>query len=335
MSEVRAYNSPLREEKARSTREAIFVALFALMGSAGAPDEITTEAIAQKAGVQRRTLFRHFATKDDLLAAFWPWLNARIGVSSAPETLQGIIDGPRRTFHQFDAHEAAIRAALERAITDGTGLEMLLAVTRRDGAESLWDAGLSHVASGDTTREELLRVVDAPDATAGGGLYDSHVLRRTVTGPTAIVAGVVDVYVLRRVEDSWRFLALQRKQDTRCPGTWETVHGRIESGERPEDAAIREVREEAGLSAARLYNVTVQPFYLHIFAAVQLAVVFAAIVTDGDVVLGGEHERFEWLAPEAAIERFIWPRSKEALKTILALLAGGDAGPVEDVLRVR
>ncbi|MBZ6076351.1 TetR/AcrR family transcriptional regulator [Microvirga puerhi] len=81
MSSVRAYNSPLREEKTRETREAILAALFELMDSASAPDEISTEAIAQKAGVQRRTIFRHFATKDDLLAAFWPWLNARIGAA--------------------------------------------------------------------------------------------------------------------------------------------------------------------------------------------------------------------------------------------------------------
>lgn len=121
MSDVRAYNSPMREEKARETREAIFVALFELMESAaGALDEITTEAIAQKAGVQRRTLFRHFATKDELLAAFWPWLNTRIGVSAAPETLQDIVDGPRRAFGRFDAHEAAIRAALHSR----TGREM-------------------------------------------------------------------------------------------------------------------------------------------------------------------------------------------------------------------
>lgn len=120
MSSVRAYNSPLREEKARETREAILAALFELMDSASAPDEISTEAIARKAGVQRRTLFRHFATKDDLLAAFWPWLNARIGVSATPESLNEVVDGPRQAFPRFDAHEAAIRASLHSR----TGREM-------------------------------------------------------------------------------------------------------------------------------------------------------------------------------------------------------------------
>jgi AcrR family transcriptional regulator len=113
MSTVRAYNSPARDEKARETREAILTALFELIESAGdAPEDISTELIARKAGVERRTLFRHFAAKDDLLAAFWGWLNARIGVSTTPETLREIVDGPRGAFPRFDAYEALIRAAL-------------------------------------------------------------------------------------------------------------------------------------------------------------------------------------------------------------------------------
>jgi hypothetical protein len=120
MSNVSAYNSPVREGKARETREAILTALFELMDSASAADEISTEAIALKAGVQRRTVFRHFATKDDLLAAFWPWLNARIGVSATPENLKEIVDGPRQAFPKFDMHEAAIRSSLHSR----TGREM-------------------------------------------------------------------------------------------------------------------------------------------------------------------------------------------------------------------
>ena len=33
----------------------------------------------------------------------------------------------------------------------------------------------------------------------------------------------------------------------RCPGSWETVHGHIEAGERPAEAAARELEEETGL----------------------------------------------------------------------------------------
>jgi dATP pyrophosphohydrolase len=147
--------------------------------------------------------------------------------------------------------------------------------------------------------------------------------------------GTIDVYVIRPLPAEWRVLVMQRSLDTRCPTAWETVHGRIEEGEEPEDAAIREVREETGLTVTRLYNVTVQPFYLHTTHTVQMAVVFAAFVVEpGTVTTGSEHSRAEWLNVGAALERFAWPREREALREIVHLLHAGNAGPVEDVLRV-
>jgi 8-oxo-dGTP pyrophosphatase MutT (NUDIX family) len=159
---------------------------------------------------------------------------------------------------------------------------------------------------------------------------------RYIGGVTEIAAGTVDAYLIRPLRTGWRVLALQRADDTRCPGAWETVHGRLESGELPEDGAVREIREETGLDAERLYVITVQPYYLKATATVQLAVVFAAFVSEpAEVSLGPEHQRFEWLEVAAARARFVWPREREALEQILSLLRAGDAGAVEDVLRVR
>lgn len=147
--------------------------------------------------------------------------------------------------------------------------------------------------------------------------------------------GTIDVYLINPRPDGWRILTLQRARTTRCPLAWETVHGRIEPGEEPEEAAVREVREETGLEVRRLYNVCVQPFYLHRSHAVELAVVFAAFVDpSADLALGDEHIQAEWLVPERALERFVWPRERAALRDVLQLLESGDAGPVEDVLRV-
>lgn len=147
--------------------------------------------------------------------------------------------------------------------------------------------------------------------------------------------GTVDVFLISPRTDGWRILTLQRAKSTRCPTAWETVHGHVEEGEEPQQAALREVREETGLEVKRLYNVCVQPFYLHSTTTVELAVVFAAFVDPAaEIRLGEEHSRSEWLVPERALERFVWPRERMALRDILQLLQGGDAGPVEDVLRV-
>lgn len=117
--------------------------------------------------------------------------------------------------------------------------------------------------------------------------------------------------------------------------SWETVHGHIESGESTAQAARREVREETGLSIERLYVITVQPFFVQKTQAVELAVVFAAFVAGGQSVsLGDEHVRSEWLSVAEATKRLIWPRERAALAEIVELLRTGDAGPVEDVLRI-
>ena len=154
---------------------------------------------------------------------------------------------------------------------------------------------------------------------------------------TELKVGVVDVYVVHQSGAGKRVLVLQRAaQGTRCPLAWETVHGRIEPGERPEQAALREVAEETAIPVERLYNVTTQAFYLHGMGAVQLAVVFCAFVAEPVApTLGPEHGAAEWLDIAAARERFAWPREREAIDHVAHLFASGDAGPLEDVLRVR
>lgn len=153
---------------------------------------------------------------------------------------------------------------------------------------------------------------------------------------TTLTVGVVDVFVCRHTRDGLRFLVLRRAVGTRCTGAWEVVHGRVESGERPEEAAIREVREETGLPVERLYNLTCQPFYLHRLSTVQVAVVFVAFVSAGvEVQLSPEHDMGEWFAPDEAMARLSWPRSISALRDAVQVLHTGDAGPVEDVLRVK
>src|SRR5690606_11405676 len=102
-------------------------------------------------------------------------------------------------------------------------------------------------------------------------------------------------------------LVLRRAEGTRCTGAWEVVHGRIEGEERPEEAALRELREETGLAAQRLYNVTCHPFYLHRFGVVQVAVVFAVFADSAvALALGEEHDAGEWVSVDVAMQRLVW-----------------------------
>jgi len=153
---------------------------------------------------------------------------------------------------------------------------------------------------------------------------------------TSVHVAFVDAYVLRVGSAGLEVLVLRRAPGGRSPGSWETVHGHIEAGETPVQAALREVREETGLDPARLYNLSrVEAFYRHRTDEIALIPVFAAVVAGAAPLRASiEHDRLEWLAPAAAAARLAWPRERRALDDVLSILGSGDAGLLEDVLRI-
>ena len=155
---------------------------------------------------------------------------------------------------------------------------------------------------------------------------------------TSARVSFVDAYVLRQAlpPRGLEVLALRRGPSGRSPGSWETVHGSIEPGETPVAAALRELREETGYEPVRLYNASrVESFYRHGVDEVALIPVFVAFVDPtAEPRVSPEHDRAEWLSPAAAAGRLAWPRERRALEDILSILGGGDAGLLNDVLRV-
>ena len=252
----------------------------------------------------------------------------------------------------------------ERRVAAGESTERISEAARQDGMRSLWQSGVAHAMAGRTTLDEVRRVaspddepsvVAEPEPQSFGRSFDepgrdpvqrvrddleavlarAAALRSRLQPMTSIEVGTVDVFVVRPLPDGWRVLALQRGRETRCPTAWEPVHGHIEPGETPEQAALREMREEAGLAPDRLYVVRVAPFYLRRTRTLQLAVVFAAFVDgDADVTIGEEHQQYEWLSVDDALARFAFPGERASLREIVELLSTGDAGPVDDVMRV-
>jgi len=146
----------------------------------------------------------------------------------------------------------------------------------------------------------------------------------------------VDTYALRGAGPSLEVLALRRGPNGRNPGSWETVHGTIEPGETPVQASLRELREETGLVPDKFYNLSrTEAFYQHKSDEVALIPVFAAFVArSATVKLSAEHDRAEWIGARDAAARFAWPREHRAMDDILSIVGGGDAGLLEDVLRV-
>ncbi len=156
-------------------------------------------------------------------------------------------------------------------------------------------------------------------------------------GLTPLRVVLVDVYVLRPTPAGPEVLVLRRAAGGRSPGSWECIHGHIDEGETPVQTALRELDEEAGLAPAKLYNLSrVEQFYSHRLDYVALIPAFVALVaSDAAFRLSREHDLGEWLPLAAARVRLSWPRLRRGLNDAAALLAGGDAGPLEDVLGIR
>jgi type II secretory ATPase GspE/PulE/Tfp pilus assembly ATPase PilB-like protein/8-oxo-dGTP pyrophosphatase MutT (NUDIX family) len=232
---------------------------------------------------------------------------------------------------------------IERSIATGEPPERLVAAARASGTRSLWGCGCAQIISGHTSAQELVRVIE-PEASRRGtaGALSPYYSRQPIVhermadlSMTKVTPGVIEIFAIRHNGGDWRVLLLQRAADGKRPGSWETVYGKIDADEKPEIAAVRELREETSLQPRALYNVTVSSFYLHATATVQMCITFAAFVDeDTDILLSDEHQRFEWLSVDEACERFTWPREAHALRDTQRLLARGDAGPVEDVLRI-
>ena len=146
---------------------------------------------------------------------------------------------------------------------------------------------------------------------------------------------LVDVLVLRPADAGLQCLVLRRSGVGRSPGSWEMVHGHADPGESPSDAALRELREETGLAPVRMYNLSrVESFYLHKSDSVTLVAMFVAFVDQSPVRLSEEHDDSTWLPVDQARRKFSWPREERCLDDALRLVGSGDAGVLEDVLRV-
>src|SRR5690606_23747409 len=58
--------------------------------------------------------------------------------------------------------DVVVNKEIERRVSANESAARIADAARESGARSLWDSGLSHVCRGDSTMDELLRVVEVP-----------------------------------------------------------------------------------------------------------------------------------------------------------------------------
>ncbi len=101
----------LREAHRALTRKRILDAAIELLKREDL-DALKLSDVAARAGMTERTLYRHFATREEMLKALWPHLQARVGASGFPATAADLVETPLWLFPNFDTEDGAVRASL-------------------------------------------------------------------------------------------------------------------------------------------------------------------------------------------------------------------------------
>lgn len=118
--------------------------------------------------------------------------------------------------------------------------------------------------------------------------------------------------------DGDRLLAARRSAPPELAGRWELPGGKVEPGETPEAALVRELREELGITAEALARVPGEwplrpPYVLHVWTA-------RLHPGSGEPKPLQDHDDLRWLTP-AEIWDVPWlDQDVPAVREVLALL---------------
>ena len=142
---------------------------------------------------------------------------------------------------------------------------------------------------------------------------------RPITSAQVVSAKLVLVAACALIDADGRVLLAQRPPGKTMAGLWEFPGGKVESGERPEDSLIRELKEELGIvvKEACLAPLT---FASHAYPEFHLLMpLFVCRRWDG-MVTPREGQRLAWVRPNRLREYPMPPADEPLIAHLTALL---------------
>ena len=136
---------------------------------------------------------------------------------------------------------------------------------------------------------------------------------------------VVDCYIYRHTTDGIRFLLMKRNLNKIYEHLWQGVAGKIEKGETSSEAAVRELKEETGLSPVNIFVADhVSRFYEVHGDRINLVPVFGIEVDSENIILSEEHISYKWADIDEALNTLVWNGQKKGIQTVHDMVINND-----------
>ncbi len=133
-----------------------------------------------------------------------------------------------------------------------------------------------------------------------------------------LISNLIEAHIFRETHNGLEFLLLKRSETEIYPGIWQMVSGKIKTGEKAFETALREIKEETGLIPQKFWTApNINSFYLPEKDYISFLPVFAALVeVDSKVIISREHSEFKWVKIEEAKKLLAWEGQRKSVDLI-------------------
>lgn len=134
-----------------------------------------------------------------------------------------------------------------------------------------------------------------------------------------IKSNLIEAHLFREMNGVIEFLLLKRSPVQYMPNIWQMVSGKIKTGEKAFECALREIKEETGITPDHLWVVpNVNSFYTAENDSITLVSVFVAEVKPNEKVsISNEHSEFGWFTSDEAKKKLAWAGQHRSVDIIV------------------
>jgi AcrR family transcriptional regulator len=146
----RAYDSTLRREKAAETRRRIVLAGSELLHASHVRDwrVLTVRAVARRAGVNERTVYRHFANERGLRDAVMAQVEAEAGIELEGMALEDVAGVATRIFEHVSSFPLGPGPVLDPTLSEANRRQHQALLDAVAGHTGSWSAAERTMAAG-------------------------------------------------------------------------------------------------------------------------------------------------------------------------------------------